>query len=85
MFLKDRNQAFEEAGFGVIIGFSDPDILTLSKPHALVPLLERAAGVRLIEFDPRARIACVLLQDGATLVRGAIVQQNQFEILVCLA
>src|SRR5579863_7481749 len=66
---------------GIVVGFCDPDVLSLSESNALIPLFEWAAGVDLVEFEAYAWIGDRFSQDEAAVVSGAIVQQYQFEVL----
>ena len=54
---KYSHQTLEQPRIGIIVRFCDPDVFASRQLHALVPLLERAAGVHFIKFQPYARIA----------------------------
>ena len=41
--IKHHDQSFQKSCVGIVIGFCNPDILSASQPHTLIPLLERAA------------------------------------------
>lgn len=75
----------EEVGIGQVVAFGDPDIATASEPDPLIPLEKRASAVAFVLYDVAdGGMAAVFEQDVRAVVRGAVVQEDEFEIGECL-
>src|SRR6185437_129750 len=79
--IEDSDQAFEQLFVGIVIGLGDPDVLAAREADAFIPLPERAAGIGVVDFDSYSRVARIRREDQAAVVGGAVVEQNDFEIL----
>src|SRR5580693_4539177 len=54
--VEQRDQTLQETRVGVVVGFGEPDVFSLSEPDAFVPLFEGAAGIDFVEFSTHAGI-----------------------------
>ena len=82
--LKYSHQPLEQPRVGIIVRFRNPDVFSLCQAHALVPLLEWAAGIYAVKLESYSGIARVVLENRSAFVGRAVVQQDQLEILIGL-
>ena len=85
MFFQLFHGSLQKAGVGRVVAFGDPDIATASEPDPLIPLEKRASAVAFVLYDVAdGGMAAVFEQDVRAIVRGAVVQEDEFEIGECL-
>src|SRR5260221_9656239 len=79
--IESRNQRLQQMRVGIVVRLRNPNILSSRQPHAFVPLLERTPRVFLVELHSHSGIGGILAKNRLALVGGAVVQQDQLEIL----
>ena len=64
-----------------IVALCHPEVFALCKCEAALPLQEGVAGVVLVEDNlSHARVMAIGLHDGATVIGGAVVEQEHFHV-----
>src|SRR5271166_7083092 len=79
--IQSIDERLQQRGVRVIVRFGEPYILTFRLAEPQVPLLERTAVILLIESGPHILMPGVRFNDFATVVRGSIVKNEEFEVL----
>ena len=75
------DECLQEVGLCGIVALCHPEVFTLCKCEAALPLQEGVAGVVLVEDDlPHARVVAIGIHDGAAVIGGAVVEQEHFQV-----
>lgn len=85
LVVEDGYEAFEKVRVGVVVGLGHPNVFAVSEADALVPLFEGAAGIFFVELDGGdVRVGGIGGKNGAAVVGGCVVEEDEFEILKSL-
>ena len=85
MFFQLFHGSLQKAGVGRVVAFGDPDVAAAGEPDSLFPLEKGASAVAGVQDGVAdGGMAAVFEQDVRAVVRGAVVQEDEFEIGECL-
>src|SRR5208282_1985936 len=79
--IQSIDEGLQQRGVRVIIRFGEPYIFTFRLAEPQVPLLEGTTTVLLVEDRLRSLVLAVRLNEFAAVVRGSIVEDEEFEVL----
>src|SRR5271157_5591339 len=79
--IQSIDEGLQQRAVRVIVRFGEPYIFTFRLAKPQVPLLEGTAVILLIESGPHILMPGVRFNDFATIVRGSIVKDEEFEVL----
>ena len=78
------DEGLQQRGVRVIVRFGEPEIFTFRLAEAEFPLFEGTTTVLLVEDRLHSLVLAVRLNDFAAVVRGSIVEDDEFDVLESL-